>query len=411
VQRGSTLLLLAFVAAAGCATRPDVVLETLTTAPEAPAVSAPAVSGQPTSPVLPDGAPAPAGAPATAPPSTAPPLRSFTLAASGDILLHTSVIDMARQYAAGSGATYDFAPMFADVQPVIAAADLGICHLETPVAPPGEALSTYPIYGVPAEIVGGIKAAGFDRCSLASNHSMDRGTKGIDATLTALDAAGLGHTGMARRPEESLPSHVVVNGVRVAHLSYTFGFNGLSLPRAEPWRSNLIEPQRIIAEARQAKADGAEFVVLSLHWGWEGHSPVTPEQRALADVLTRSGAIDLIIGHHAHVLQPIQTVNGRWVVFGLGNFISGMGGGTKCCGAGAQDGAIVRVTVTENPGGFFVAGRPEIVPTYVDRARYVIEPVATGLNDPAVTTALRGGLQQSLARTQKVLGEYLVASP
>ncbi len=318
---------------------------------------------------------------------------------------------MARQYASGSGATYDFAPMFADVQPVIAAADLGICHLETPVAPPGEALSTYPIYGVPAEIVGGIKAAGFDRCSLASNHSMDRGTKGIDATLNALDAAGLGHTGMARTPDESLPSHVVVNGVRVAHLSYTFGFNGLSLPRAEPWRSNLIEPQRIIAEARRAKSDGAEFVVLSLHWGWEGHSAVTPEQRDLADLLTRSGAIDLIIGHHAHVLQPIQTVNGRWVVFGLGNFISGMGGGTKCCGAGAQDGAIVRVTVTENPGGFFVAGRPEIVPTYVDRARYVIEPVTTGLNDPAVTTALRGGLQQSLARTQKVLGDYLVASP
>ena len=104
-------------------------------------------------------------------------------------------------------------------------------------------------------------------------------------------------------------------------------------------------------------------------------------------------------------------MNGRWVVFGLGNFISGMGGGTKCCGAGAQDGAIVRVTVSENPGGFFVAGRPEIVPTYVDRARYVIEPVTTGLSDPAVTTALRGGLQQSLARTQKVLGEYLVASP
>ena len=182
------------------------------------------------------------------PASTAPPLRSFTLAASGDILLHTSVINMARQYAAGSGVPYDFAPMFAAVQPVIAAADLGICHLETPVAPPGEALSTYPIYGVPAEIVGGIKAAGFDRCSLASNHSMDRGTKGIDATLNALDAAGLGHTGMARSPEESLPSRVVVNGVWVAHLSYTFGFNGLSLPRAE---AAPLQPHRAAAHHRR----------------------------------------------------------------------------------------------------------------------------------------------------------------
>jgi poly-gamma-glutamate synthesis protein (capsule biosynthesis protein) len=386
-----------FVAVAGCATRPDVVVESLSRPPVASDAG--------------PNASASAAPPLTSPPPTSPPLRSFTLAASGDILVHTSVINMAQHYARSTGATYDFAPMFSAVQPVVSAVDVGICHLETPVAPPGEALSTYPIYGVPVEIVAGIKAAGYDRCSLASNHSMDRGVKGIDATLNALDAAGLGHTGMARRPEESLPSHFMVNGVRVAHLSYTFSFNGLSLPRAEPWRSNLIDADRIIAESRLAKSDGAEFVILSLHWGWEGHSGVTPEQRQLADVLTRSGAIDLIVGHHAHVLQPIETVNGRWVVFGLGNLISGMGSGTKCCGAGAQDGAIVRVTVTEHPGGFFVASRPEVVPTFVDRSSYIVEPVLSRLSDPAVTTALRGGLQQSLARTQKVLGEYLTPMP
>ncbi len=341
---------------------------------------------------------------------TPPALRSFTLAATGDILLHPSVIAQAQRYAAGSGAAYDFRPMFAAVQPVLAGVDLGICHLETPVAPPGEALSNYPIYGVPAEIVPAVAAAGYDRCSLASNHSMDRGTKGIDATLAALDRAGLGHTGMARQPQEASPSVFMVNGVKVAHLSYTFSFNGLSLPKGQPWRSNLIDPQRIIAEARAAKAGGAEFVILSMHWGWEGRNAVTPEQRKQADQITRSGAVDLIIGHHAHVLQPIETVNGRWVVFGLGNSISGMGSTTKCCGPGAQDGAIVRIRVDEHPGGFFVAGRPEIVPTFVDRTGYVIQPVAAGLRDPAVTTALRGGLQQSLQRTQRVLGEFLVTA-
>ncbi len=334
-------------------------------------------------------------------------LRSFTLVATGDILLHPSVISRAKAQAKGTGAAYDFRPMFASVRPVIASADLAICHLETPVAPPGTPLSTYPIYGVPAEIAPAIRWAGYDRCSTASNHSLDRGTKGIDATLAALDAQGVGHSGTARRPAEGAPTIFTVSGVRVAHLSYSFGFNGFSLPVDQPWRANLIDPQRIIAEARQAKADGAEFVVVSLHWGIEGSSTVTPEQAQWADLLTRSGAIDLIIGHHAHVLQPIEAVNGRWVVFGLGNFLSGMGTSAPCCGPRAQDGAIVRIKVVEQPGGFFVANRPEVIPTYVGRPDYVIRPVSRALAAPA--TSATAALRQSLRRTEGVLGPYMVA--
>ena len=193
---------------------------------------------------------------------------------------------------------------------------------------------------------------------------MDRGTKGIDATLDALDAAGLGHTGMARSPEESLPSHVVVNGVRVAHLSYTFGFNGLSLPRAEPWRSNLIEPQRIIAEARQAKADGAEFVVLSLHWGWEG--PQRRHARA-----ARPGRRPHPVGRHRPHRRPPRPrpaahPDGERPVGRVRPWQLHLRDGRrhKVLGAGAQDGAIVRVTVTSTPAASSsLAGRRSCRPT------------------------------------------------
>ena len=94
---------------------------------------------------------------------------------------------------------YDFTPMFWAVRPIVDAVDLAVCHLETPVAPPGTAPDgSYPTYGVPAQIAPALAASGFDRCSVASNHSLDKGEAGIDSTLNALDAAGLGHAGMAR---------------------------------------------------------------------------------------------------------------------------------------------------------------------------------------------------------------------
>ena len=289
----------------------------LSVAPRAENPTASTVSAATTAPPT-----VPQAATPTALPTTAAPAgHSFTILVTGDLLSHTAVVDQARVYAAGDG--YDFTPMLRAVQPIVTAADVAICHLETPVAPPGTpADGSYPDYGVPAQITVALATAGFDRCSLASNHAMDKGTAGVDATLDALDAAGLGHAGMARTPPEAGPTLFDVHGTTIAHLSYTFGFNGRRLPRDQPWRSNRIDPSRIVAEARQARLDGARFVLVSLHWGTEGSSEVTQNQRRWAEEITASGAVDVIVGHHAHVVQPIEQVNGRWVVFGLGNFLT-----------------------------------------------------------------------------------------
>ena len=298
------------------------------------------------------------------------------------------------------------------VQPIVAEADVAICHLETPVAPPGSpADGSYPDYGVPAEITAAIATAGFDRCSLASNHAMDKGTAGVDATLNALDAAGLGHAGMARTEAEAGPTLFDVDGTTVAHLSYTFGFNGRRLPRDQPWRSNRIDPARIVTEARQARQDGARFVLVSLHWGAEGSNDVTSDQRRVAEEITASGAVDVIVGHHAHVVQPIEQVNGRWVVFGLGQLPH-------------RDGRVQPLLWDPRPGrddGPAASHRtarrarspsphPKRSPTYVDRSRYVVLPVQLGLTDVGIAgTVGAEALAASLERTASVVGPFLVA--
>ncbi|MEI2420061.1 CapA family protein, partial [Arthrospira platensis SPKY2] len=141
-----------------------------------------------------------------------------------------------------------------------------------------------------------IVAAGHQRCSTASNHSLDRGVAGIERTLEVLAEWGVSQHGMARTPEEIEPSVIDIGGIALSHLSYTYSYNGLQPPRGEPWRSALIDPGRIIDDAQRARERGAEVVVISMHWGGEGNHSVTALQRSQAEAITGSGLVDLIVG-------------------------------------------------------------------------------------------------------------------
>ena len=152
------------------------------------------------------GAPPPAG-----------PVR-FTVAASGDFLIHEPVA--ARALANGDGRRYAFGPMFASIRPRIAAADLALCHVETPLVP--GPVRGYPSFRTPPALARAIKAIGWDACSTASDHSLDAGQYGIDTTLRALDRAGLKHAGTARSQKEATTTTILrVKGVKVALLSFT----------------------------------------------------------------------------------------------------------------------------------------------------------------------------------------------
>ncbi|HEX9260832.1 MAG TPA: CapA family protein [Acidimicrobiales bacterium] len=340
-------------------------------------------------------------------PSPSPPTpRSFTVAATGDILLHKTVWSAAARYGRASAQRFDFRPMFAEVRPVLSAADLAICHLETPIAPAFAPLSSYPSFGVPAEIAQAIAWAGYDRCSTASNHSLDRGKPGIDRTLDVLDAQGVGHSGTARNAAEAAPQVFEVNGVRVSHLSYTYWFNGYRLWKDQPWRANQIDPARIVADAATARSLGAEYVIVSLHWGTEGLSTANAYQKAVAAAVTASGQIDLVLGHHAHVVQPIAVVNGHWVAYGLSNFLSGMFP-TGRAGPRVADGMIVQFRITERPEGGFNTSAPSVVPTWVQQWSYVVTPTAQR-GDLRWSAYVRRLLGASEARTRRVVGPYVV---
>jgi poly-gamma-glutamate synthesis protein (capsule biosynthesis protein) len=330
------------------------------------------------------------------------------MAFAGDILPHSPLWGRAADNAAAAGRSgFDFGPMLGSLAPLLEPVDLAVCHLETPIAPAGEALSTMPLYGVPAEIADAIAAAGFDRCSTASNHTADRGVAGIDRTVEVLTAAGLGQSGMARTPDEIEPTVVDVNGIAVSHLSYTWSYNGLSLPKGEEWRSALIDPIRIVDDAREARRRGAELVVVSLHWGAEGVHEPTRYQRDVAAWLAASDSVDLIVGHHAHVVQPIEQVHGVWVVYGLGNILSNLPTSSRWPAA-SQDAMVVTVDATVDPDGTVVVGRPVVHPTWVDKeAGWIVRLVGPELADPATPDGRRGRLTASLDRTTAVVGDLV----
>jgi len=300
-------------------------------------------------------------------PTPAPPRRvSVTVALSGDVLVHDTVWESARRSAqrTHARAEFDFGPMLASLRPVISGADLAICHMETPVAPASGPYSSYPLFSVPREVIRGLARTGYDACSTASNHSVDRGFEGVVRTIDALDRAGLAHTGTSS--SRAAADEVVileVQGIRIGWLSYTYGTNGMPVDADKPWSVNLIDPARILRDARRARAQGADAVLVALHWGDEYSHEPSGFQVSLADRLTRSPAITMVYGHHAHVTQPVRKVNGKWVVYGLGNLLADQ----ETVAPGVDDGLVAVVTLSKTGDSPARVTRLATVPTRIQR--------------------------------------------
>lgn len=334
----------------------------------------------------------------------APPRRTAQLAFTGDTLSHRGVVRQAAQNAADSDAEYDFAPMFDRVREVISSADLAICHLETPLSIDNTRLSGYPTFNVPRELADGLRTVGYDGCTFASNHSLDRRPEGVEATLTVLDEAGLGHSGGARNQAEYDEVTIYdAGGISVASLSYSYGFNGFTEPTDMPWLVNEIDIEEIRDEVDRARAAGAEYVVLSLHWGTEYRHQPNQYQLDHAAMVAAIEGVDIVIGHHAHVVQPVDIVDGTPIVFGLGNFLSNQS--ANCCAAGSPDGVVMQVNIQELPDEDGPGFRTWLtyVPTRVDRTDYTIVPVVDALEGDELSDAKRAELEASRKRTADAL--------
>lgn len=323
---------------------------------------------------------------------------TLTVAAAGDLLVHEELTAQAAADAAALGvAGHDFGPVLAQVAPVVQAADLAVCHMEQPLAPPEGPFTGWPLFSAPPQLADAARTAGFDTCSTASNHSLDTGLAGIGRTLDNLDRVGMAHTGTARsQAEAATPTIVNVRGVPVAHLSYTQHLNGIPVPEEAPWAANLIDPAVILDEARRARQAGAEIVIVSLHWGTEYQVAADEAQLALARQLLEAPEIDLIIGHHAHVVQPMERINGKWVAYGLGNLTARFPDGSP---EETQDSVIPTFTFTEQAPGQWRVTDVEVTAAWIEyapAARVVNLPAA--LSDPQLDEARRATYQRALDR-------------
>jgi poly-gamma-glutamate synthesis protein (capsule biosynthesis protein) len=272
------------------------------------------------------------------------PDATVTLIAVGDLMAHRGQLS-----AAYSGGHYDFAPCFAPVEPTISAADVAVGNLETTLR--GSGFSGYPAFRSPTAYARALKGAGFDVLTTANNHTLDGGAYGVRYTTDYLDKLGLAHAGSNKS------SRVIVehDGVKIAFLAYTYATNGIRSPFT--WavsRIDLAAMKRQIALAR-TKAD---LVVVVPHWGSEYRSTPEAATRSMARSLVNAGA-DLILGSHPHVVRPVEKYKGHYIVYSMGNFISGMSN------TYTDLGIMVQATITRNDGVPQVVSL-KVLPTFCD---------------------------------------------
>jgi hypothetical protein len=327
--------------------------------------------------------------------------RTITIAGTGDILVHPPTWAQAAADASTPDTRFTFEKIFAPIAGQLRSPDLAICHLEAPIGP--GAPEDFPRFKAPLELAPAIKWAGWDTCSTASNHSMDQGEAGVYASLDALDAAHLRHTGTFRSKTASLrPTIYTVNGIKIGHLSYSFDFNGLPRPHGKNWIANQIEPAAVLAAAKSARRAGAQIVVLSMHAGVElDHEPGVDQER-WAKQFIASPDIDLILGHHAHVVQPFQKINGKWIAYGLGNTLARHDFPIDA----NREGVIARFTFTQNSAGTFTVTRAEAVPMWLSlKPNIRVVPLAQTITGMATLDTRRHHYQQLLNGIGTVLNQ------
>ncbi|MFG2092132.1 CapA family protein [Streptomyces sp. NPDC048612] len=324
--------------------------------------------------------PAPRATPEPAPrahagaPVTGAAGRPFTLVAAGEVRpADPEVLATARRDAPHDG--YDYRPMLKGVRPVVSAADLALCHLDAPLGPLAGPFPGHPAPQAPPQIATALKATGYDSCATASRHTLDRGVPGVRRTLEALDTVGLRHTGSARDAAEGARPALLraPGGARVAQLAYTFDAGGGRRPAFAPWTVNRLDARRIVADARAARRAGADVVVVSPYWGTEFRTAPDARQTGLARALTAAGTdgrpdIDLIVGTGAHTPQPYEKVNGTWVVYGLGDQLSGAAQQPRGNGGTL---ARFRFAPPHHPGGRWRVTAAEYLPQLVTQGKRV----------------------------------------
>ncbi len=249
--------------------------------------------------------------------------ETISIIALGDNLLHMPVINSGKK----ADGTYDYSHFFDKLQPEIKEADISVIGQETVFGGKELGYSGYPLFNSPSDMGKTLVNEGFDVVLHASNHVMDKLTTGIENTLAFW--ADYPQVTVLGINESEMDKYTIdikeVKGAKIAMLNYTYGTNGIAVPAEKSYLVNLIDEDKIHSDARYAE-ENADFTVAFMHWGTEYSTTPDAQQESLAEKMCQWG-VDLIIGSHPHVIEPVEWVqsengNEMLVYYSLGNFVS-----------------------------------------------------------------------------------------
>ncbi|CFX68802.1 Capsule synthesis protein, CapA [Syntrophomonas zehnderi OL-4] len=315
--------------------------------------------------------------------------ETITLLATGDILMHNTVI------ASGDmGESYQFDHLFAPIKSLVSQADYSIINLESALAGPETGYTGYPTFNSPDSLAQSIKEAGFDLVTTANNHILDRGLSGAMRTMDVLNQNGLDTIGTYRSQAEK-DAYLIkdIRGIKIGFLAYGYDTNGIPLPQDKPYFYNLIDPDKILEDISTLRPQ-VDVLVLLLHWGVEYSPYPTAQQEKLAQQFLAQG-VDAIIGGHPHVIQPAHIINisgqKKFVIYSMGNCIGNQRGVER------NSGVVIKLAYTKDfESGKTILTGYHYTPTYSHtynqngRQKFRVIPI------PETIAAIRAGSEPYL---------------
>ena len=239
----------------------------------------------------------------TSEPETQPPV-TITIAAAGTVHAPKAITSGAER----QGKEYKFDAVLSGLGDVLSKADLAIATLETATA--GEKKG-YGSYNAPATLLDALRASGVDVLSLGTEHALDMGYEGLEMTIAEVTARGMAHTGAALDGARENSAVGSIGGVQVAVLGYTYGLSDEGKAAASEQEQEAIarlNMQRMEEDIRQARAEGANVVIVTAHWGTKNKQETPDELRRMAKALAEAGA-DVILGAHPNVVQGAERLS------------------------------------------------------------------------------------------------------
>ena len=245
-----------------------------------------------------------------------PKTSKLSLVMVGDALLHSSL------YKDGyKNGKYDFSSQLEYIKPIIQNYDLAFYNQESILGGTELGLSDYPTFNSPQEFGDSMIDAGFNLVSLANNHTLDRGEKAVLNSCNYWKNKDVLTAGSYSSKEEAEEIKIKEkNGIKYTLLAYTYGTNGIKVKEGKEYLVNLYSDEKAKADIEKVR-DKVDLLMVSMHWGTEYKTEPTETQKKQAEYLSSLG-VDIIIGTHPHIIEPITYINDTLVIYSLGNFIS-----------------------------------------------------------------------------------------